>query len=149
MVVYADTSFLFSLYAQDANTARAAELAGSLRGALAVTPLQRFELRNALRLSVFCGDVAEDECRRLLDLIEADIKAGALVETPVAWAEVYAEAEALSAAHTRKAGARALDVLHVASAAALGAKDFYTFDTRQNALAVKAGMKVKSQEVPP
>jgi hypothetical protein len=142
MVVYADTSFLFSLYVQDANTARAAELAETLHGALIVTPLQRFELRNALRLSVFRGDIADDECRRLLDLIETDIKTGALVETPVAWAEVYAEAEALSAAHTGKAGTRALDVLHVASAAAVGAKNFFTFDTRQKALAVKAGMKV-------
>lgn len=143
MVVYADTSFLFSLYAQDANTAHAAELAGTLHGALILTPLQRFELRNALRLSVFRGEIAEDECRRLLDLIEADIKTGALVETPVSWAEVYAEAEALSAAHTGKAGTRALDVLHVASAAAVGAKRFYTFDARQKVLAVKAGMKVK------
>jgi predicted nucleic acid-binding protein len=142
MVVYADTSFLFSLYAQDANTAHAAELAGTLHGALIVTPLQRFELRNALRLSVFRGDIAEDECRRLIDLIEADFKTGALVETPVSWAEVYAEAEALSAAHTGKAGTRAIDVLHVASAAAVGAKKFYTFDARQKALAVKAGMKV-------
>lgn len=41
MVVYADTSFLFSLYAQDANTAHAAELAGVQQGALVVTPLQR------------------------------------------------------------------------------------------------------------
>lgn len=143
MVVYADTSFLFSLYAQDANTAPAAKLAETLHGALIVTPLQRLELRNALRLSVFRGDIAEDECRRLLDLIEADIKTGALVETPVSWAEVYAEAEALSAAHTGKAGTRTLDVLHVASAAAVGAKNFYTFDARQKALAVKAGMKVK------
>ncbi len=143
MVVYADTSFLFSLYAQDANTVRAAELAGTLHGALIVTTLQRFELRNALRLSVFRGNIAADECRRLLDLIETDIKAGALVETTVAWAEVYAEAETLSAAHTGKVGARAFDVLHVAAAVALGAKDFLTFDTRQKALAVKAGMKVK------
>ena len=143
MVVYADTSLLFSLYAQDADTARAAELASALHGALIVTPLHRFELRNALRLSVFRGDIADGECRRLLDLIEADIKAGALVETAVSWAELFAQAEALSAAHTGKAGTRALDVLHVASAAAVGAKNFYTFDARQKALAVKAGMKVK------
>ena len=67
------------------------------------------------------------------------------METPVAWAEVYAEAEALSAAHTEALGTRAVDVLHVASAAALGAKDFYTCDARQKALAVKAGMKVKPE----
>jgi len=56
---------------------------------------------------------------------------------------VYAEAEALSAAHTEKLGTRASDVLHVAAAAALGVKYFYTFDTRQKALAVRTGMKVK------
>jgi hypothetical protein len=60
---------------------------------LIVTPLQRFERRNALRHSVFRGDMAEDECRRLPDWIDADIKTGAPVETPVSWAEVYAGAE--------------------------------------------------------
>ena len=142
MVVYADTSFLFSLFAQDANTAQAAELAGTLDHALIVTPLQRFELRNALRLSVFRGDMAQDECTRLLEWIEADIKTGTLVETPVSWAEVYTEAEALSAAHAAAIGTRSLDTLHVAAAAAVGAGTFYTFDARQKTLATKAGMKV-------
>jgi len=144
MVAYADTSFLFSLYVQDANTARAAQLGANLQGALIVTLLQRFELRNALRLSVFRGDISDDECRRLLDLIEADAKTGALVETPVSWAEVYTEAEALSAAHTGKLGTRAMDVLHVAAAVALGAKVFLSFDARQSTLAAKAGMTVQS-----
>jgi predicted nucleic acid-binding protein len=143
MVAYADTSLLFSLYAQDAHTARAAELVATLHEALILTPLQRFELRNALRLSVFRGEIADDECRRILALIEVDIKTGTLVETPVAWVEVYAEAEALSAAHTSKAGVRALDVLHVAAAVAVGAGTFYTFDARQKILAAKAGLKVK------
>ena len=143
MVAYADTSFLFSLYAQDANTVRAAQTAGALDASLVLTPLQQYELRNAFRLAVFRGNINAGECRALLDTVEADIKTGALAETPVAWAEVYAEAEALSAAHTGRLGTRASDVLHVAAAAALGAKDFFTFDARQKALAKKAGMKVK------
>ena len=125
------------------NPPRAAELAAAFNRALILTPFQRFELRNALRLSVFRGDIAEGECQRLLDQLEADTQTGVLVETPVSWVKGYAEAEALSAAHTGKAGTRALDVLHVAAAAALGAKTFYTFDARQKALATKAGMKVK------
>lgn len=143
MVIYADTSFLFSLYAQDANSPRATELASTLDGGFIVTPLQRFELRNALRLSVFRHEITEDQCQQLLGLIETDIKTGALVEAAVAWAEVYAEGEGLSAAHTVTAGTRALDVLHVACAATLGAHAFYTFDARQNKLAAKAGMTVK------
>jgi hypothetical protein len=143
VVIYADTSFLFSLYAQDANTARAAVLAETLPSALIVTPLQRFELRNALRLSVFRRDITDVDGRRLLDLIEADVKTGGLVETAVSWADVYAKADALSAAHTGKAGARALDVLHVAAACSLGAREFYTFDVRQKALATHAGLTVR------
>ena len=143
MVAYGDTSFLFSLYAQDANTPHAARIAGDLHSSLMLTPLQRYELRNALRLATFRGDITAKVCQSLLETVEADIKAGALVETPVAWAEVFAEAEALSAAHTETLGTRGFDVLHVAAAAALGAKNFYTFDARQKALATKAGMKVR------
>ena len=65
-----------------------------------------------------------------------------LAESPVAWAEVYAGAEALSAAHTETLGMRAADVLHVAAAVALGVTIFLSFDTRQKALAATAGMQV-------
>ena len=143
MVAYADTSFLFSLYAQDANTIRAARIGSALGASLVFTPLQRHELRNAFRLAVFRAEITAGECQSLLDTVEADVHAGVLVETPVAWAEVFAEAEALSAAHTEKLGNRGFDVLHVAAAAALGAKEFFTFDARQKALAMKAGMKVR------
>ena len=143
MVAYADTSFLVSLYGQDANSAPAQELAAMFKTPLAFTPLLRHEARNAVRLAVFRKEITPDESRAVLAAMEADTKNGVLVENPVAWAEVYAEAEVLSAAHTETIGTRAFDVLHVAAAAALGVKEFYTFDVRQKALAVKAGMKVK------
>ena len=143
MVAYADTSFLFSLYAQDANTARAAKIVAALAVSLVLTPLQRHELRNAFRLAAFRADITGAECQKLLETFDADIHSGALVETPVAWAEVFAEAEALSAAHTQALGSRGFDVLHVAAAVALGAKVFFTFDARQKTLAVKSGMKVR------
>lgn len=143
MVVYADTSFLFSLYAQDANTAKAAALAARLGSALVLTALQRHELRNAFRLAVFRGDMTPAQCRTLLETVEADTRAGVLVATPVSWAEVHERAEALSSAHTSRLGTRAADVLHVAAAAALGAEEFLTFDLRQRALAARAGMKAR------
>ncbi|HMO49731.1 MAG TPA: type II toxin-antitoxin system VapC family toxin [Kiritimatiellia bacterium] len=143
MVVYADTSFLVSLYSRDANSGPAQKMASGLSAPLAFTPFLRHESRNALRLAVFRKEITPAECQSVLAALEADVKAGSLVETPVSWAEVYTEAEALSAAHTAKLGVRASDVLHVAAAIALGAREFYTFDTRQKTLAVKAGMKVK------
>ena len=143
MVAYADTSFLISLYGQDVNSDTAQKMAAAFKAPMAFTDLLRHESRNAVRLAVFREDITPGQCERVLEAIEADIKTGALVSTPVAWAEVFARAETLSAAHTRKLGTRAADVLHVASAAVLGVKHFFTFDARQKALAAKAGMKVK------
>jgi predicted nucleic acid-binding protein len=142
MVAYADTSFLFSLYGNDANSPQARSIGDSLQSPFAFTPLHRHELRNAFRLAVFRRVMTPERCRTVLAEIEVDTNTGTLAETPVAWAQVYAEAEALSAAHTETLGTRGFDVLHVAAAGALGIKDFYTFDARQKALAARTGMKV-------
>ena len=143
MVAYADTSFLYSLYGHDANSAQARNIGTALKVPLAFTSLQRHELRNAFRLAVFRKAMTLERCEAVLAEVEADTKTGVLLETPVSWAEVYAEAEALSAAHTKTLGTRGFDVLHVAAAVALGIKNFLTFDTHQTSLAVKAGLKVK------
>jgi predicted nucleic acid-binding protein len=143
MVAYADTSFLFSLYGHDANSARAQTMGNALKVPLAFTQLQRHELRNAFRLAVFRRVMTSDRCAAVLAAIEVDTKTGVLVETPVSWAEVYVGAEALSAAHSKTLGTRGFDVLHVAAAIALETKSFLTFDARQKFLAAKAGLKVK------
>lgn len=143
MVAYADTSFLYSLYGHDANSAEARTMGNALKVPLAFTPLQRHELRNAFRLAVFRKAMTEERCEAVLAAIEADTKTGVLVKTPVSWAEVYSQAEALSAAHSKTLGTRGFDVLHVAAAIALGTKNFLTFDARQKSLAVKAGLKVR------
>ncbi|MDQ5981250.1 MAG: uncharacterized protein QG602_4228 [Verrucomicrobiota bacterium] len=48
----------------------------------------------------------------------------------------------LSEQHTTRIGTRALDVLHVASAMELGARQFLTYDIRQAKLAVACGLKM-------
>ena len=40
-------------------------------------------------------------------------------------------------------GCRTLDIIHVAAALVLGAKEFVTFDARQGALAKKVGLTVR------
>ena len=55
MVAYGDTSFLFSLYGNDANSAQAWTIGDALKVPLAFTPLHRHELRNAFRLAVKVG----------------------------------------------------------------------------------------------
>ena len=55
----------------------------------------------------------------------------------------HSRAEQLSAQHTGKTGRRAFDILHVATALELEAKQFLTFDGGQSALAKAVGLKVK------
>lgn len=52
------------------------------------------------------------------------------------------EAERLSAQHSERLGTRSLDILHVAFAVVLGAREFLSFDQRQAALAAAAGLTV-------
>jgi len=134
------------LYARDANTDEAGRIARKLGGPLYFTALQKHELFNAFRLAVFRNDITADQCHILLETVESDMKAGVLAETPVAWTDIYAEAESLSAACTAQFGARASDILHVATALVLGTSVFCSFDVRQKVVAQKAGMTVNSRK---
>lgn len=139
---YADTSFLFSLYAQDANSAEARRLGEARQASFAWTAFGRYELHNAFRLSAFRRDLSPEECGLALRNVADDARSGLLVEAPVAWRALFEEAETLSAAHTIAQGLRALDLLHVAAARVLGTTRFYTFDRRQAAFARLIGLKV-------
>jgi predicted nucleic acid-binding protein len=139
-MTYADTSFLFSLVLHDANTAAAVAYLSKHRTALVLTPWQRGELHNAIRLSVFRGHCSAAEAKQALARIETDLAEGNLIETPLIWPEVMALAETLSARHTETLGVRSLDLLHVAAASSLHARKFLTCDGRQLALARAAGL---------
>jgi predicted nucleic acid-binding protein len=139
-MIYADTSFLFSLVLHDANTAAAVAFLTKHQNALVLTPWQRCELSNAIRLSVFRGSCSAANAKQALARIESDIAAGNLIETPLQWPDVLSLAETLSEKHTMTLGVRSLDLLHVAAAGSLGAKRFLTCDGRQLALARAAGI---------
>ena len=51
-------------------------------------------------------------------------------------------ADELGDKYTRTLGVRALDLLHVGAARALGARVFLTFNVRQHALAKAVGLRV-------
>ena len=143
MVIYPDTSFLFSLYVNEDETPIAREYAEQLTGALTFTPFHRLELRTAFRLRVFRKQLGLDELRWALRLSDEHVADGFLQHTSLVWAEILREAERLGEAHLTKTGVRSGDLLHVASAVVLGACEFVTFDQRQAKLARRAGLKVK------
>ncbi len=144
MVIYPDTSFLFSLYVSEPDSAEAGAYADRVEEGLAFTPFHRLELRTALRNRAYRKEIDFDELRRALHLSDGHVAAGFLKHTPLNWSDTMREAEQLGAAHLLEIGARSGDLFHVASAVVLGAKEFLTFDDRQHALARRAGLKVKA-----
>ncbi len=139
--VYADTSFLVSLYIQNANSVRAVADAPRLLP-LFFTPLAEHELRNAIRLCVFRRQITSGQREKALDDIESDKTAGVLHVVPLDWPKALKHAEVLGRKHTEGLGARGMDILHVASALALKAARFLTFDDRQRELARLARLDV-------
>lgn len=144
MNAYPDTGFLCSLYAPDAHTARAVSRMKRQALPLAYTWLHQLELRNALRLRVFRGEITPTQRDASLNTLLADLAAGVLAAASAPLTEVSLEAERLSTLHSETLGTRSLDILHVAVAVALGLAQFLTFDSRQAALARAAGLKVPS-----
>lgn len=137
--VYADTSFLVSLYVQDANSGPAVSLAsGALP--LYLTPLVEHEMRNAIRLCFFRRQISSSQREKALHEMESDKTAGVLHATPLDWPKVLKHAEQLGRRHTESLGARGMDILHIASALALKSQRFLTFDERQKELARLAGL---------
>jgi predicted nucleic acid-binding protein len=111
--------------------------------ALPLTPLHRHELRNAIRLRVFRGEITAEQRKDAFREIESDLADNILSHTPIPWTDTFREAENLAAAHTEVLGVRSIDLLHVGLAVTLKATEFLTFDTRQAVLAKAAGFKVK------
>ena len=143
MPAYADTSFLARIYTPHDNSAKALAWLQRATQALPFTPLHRHELRNAIRLSVFRGEITVEQRKAAFREMEVDLTEGILAHTIIPWTDAFREAENLAARHTETRGVRSFDLLHVGLARTLGATEFLTFDTRQAALAAAAGLAVK------
>src|SRR2546423_7496954 len=149
MSVYPDTSFLCALYREQDNSKTADAYRASSKEALPVTALVLYEFRQSVRFQSWLHrkdaskGYGEKEGAKMLADLQSDIDSGLVKIEPVDWAKVISRAEQLSAQHTSKSGHRGFDILHVATALELGAKELLTFDEKQRALAKAAGLKVK------
>ncbi len=143
-MIYADTSFLVSLYIDEEQTETVRKYTAKAEAGLAFTPFHRLELRTALRLRIFRRELSQNSLKRLFQLIDNDLQEGTLQHLSLNWNDTMREAEEIADTHLIQVGARSGDLLHVASAVVLGATEFCTFDQRQTELAKRAGLKVKT-----
>jgi predicted nucleic acid-binding protein len=142
-VIYPDSSFLISFYTPELESAQVHGYMTATTPRLFFTPFHRLEVRTGLRMRVFRKTLTSSELQVAFRKMEEDFAEGILEHTPLNWSDTLREAERLGDTHLTHVGARSGDLLHVASAVVLGAKEFLTFDQRQSKLARRAGLKVK------
>ena len=149
MTAYPDTSFLFAFYVMQSNSPAAAAHAATMKEPLHVTALLAYEFRQALRFQAWRHSANPREGIALADVevalnrFETDLMDGLIVLAPCNFQDVFHRAGELSARHTMAGGHRSFDVLHVATALHLGAREYLTFDANQRKLAVAEKLKVK------
>jgi predicted nucleic acid-binding protein len=148
MSCYADTSFLCALYRLRPGSEVAFAFMASLGESLPITSLLQFEFEQGVRFEIFRNSrdrakgYGEGEGTAMLVDFESDLRSGVIQIVPFDWADVHARAIRLSEKYTVANGYRAFDILHVATALHLGARDFLTFDERQHRLAEAEGLTV-------
>jgi len=142
MIACPDTSFLCAMYVRQENSLAAAAHFKAMPEALHVSGLLLYEFRQSVRFQVWLH--ARDKTKGYpqsvaevaLAKLESNMDTGAVVVAVVDWPDVHRLAETISKRHTIAGGHRSLDILHVATALHLGAREFLTFDANQRKLAV-------------
>ena len=148
MTVYPDTSVLCALYREQDNSKRADRWIKACAAPLPVSSLLLLEFRQSIRfqMRLFGKDrskgFSKNEGASMLELLRSDLASGVLETVAPDWEEVHRIAEDMSAKFTVAEGHRFADILHVATAAVLGAAQFLTFDVNQQRLAAAEGMIV-------
>lgn len=140
MSVYADSSFLVSIYVTDVHTPEVLRRL-SQHPRLWFTPFHEVEISHAIARQVFQGRMSDERATRVYQELSRDCAAGvwALTGFPEA---TFTQGATLARTYVAKLGTRTLDSLHVAAALELKAEQFWTFDERQAKLAKAAGLKV-------
>ena len=141
MKIYADPSFLVSLYIPDANSAAALRIMDAFQGDLFITVFGELEVVNAFGLRVFRREASPAAAKSALANFEKDLREGILQLRGLP-EQVFERARLLSQQTTTKLGTRTADLLHAAAALELGADYLYSFDRQQRKLARSAGLKL-------
>lgn len=138
MNVYADSSFLVSIYVKDAHSPEAVRRMQQFP-AVSITQLNRSELAHALSQYVFRGVFAEADARLYWSEFEDDCRK--MVWHLADWPETaWKTSVDLARRFGPTLGVRTLDSLHAACALELKAQRFWTFDQRQERLAEAVGL---------
>jgi hypothetical protein len=139
---YFDSGIIVKLYVPEPNSAEAIRLVTALPSPALLTDWQAIEVRNAVRLKRFRGEITSAQLRAALRAMAEDERLGRWQRPALDLAETLRRSEVLSRKFAPSLGCRTLDIVHVAAALLVGARDFASFDVRQRQLAKKARLRV-------
>lgn len=126
----------------DSNSDKASVLTSVQVAPLLLNRLLKLEVCNAIRLRVADGDVNENMAAESWDKLESMVLSGFCVDREPDWDRVSRRSIGFSRAHSSEKRTRSFDIVHVAAALETGAKEFWSFDKRQRALALEVGLRV-------
>ncbi len=120
----------------------------SLHVAPQISALARYEFQQAVWFDVWrranghSTGLSETDAHSGLAAFDLDLTGSVWNLAHPDWESIVLQAERLALDHTPRDGARAMDILHVATALHIGATEFLTFDTNQRRLAEAVGLTV-------
>jgi predicted nucleic acid-binding protein len=142
MTLYADTSWWLAYkYKDDVHHRSATAIFdGGKEIEVIWTPWHRLEVLNSLRQVERAGLFKSGESRRIIRLLEQEVRIGYWPHREFSWTDAVRTANELGAEHSLTMLVRAMDLFHVAIAIEIGADAFVSFDDDQNILAEAAGL---------
>jgi predicted nucleic acid-binding protein len=138
LTIYADSSFVVSLYLRDVHS-QEAHRRMSPRPMVWLTPINRSELAHSLSRHVFRARIDAATAGLAWSAFEQDLLQGVWIGVDLPESTWDASID-LARRYGPKLGVRTLDSLHVAGALELKSKQFWTFDERQARLAAAVGL---------
>jgi predicted nucleic acid-binding protein len=147
LTAYPDTSFLCALYRTQENSERALTYRKEMSGPLHVTRLLIWEFRQSVRFQAFRHSKNPQvgyplrEAEKMLGDVGDDTRDGLVTVVEIDMINILVTGERISRMRTFAGGHRGFDILHVATAIDLDAKEFLSFDANQNELAAAEGLR--------
>jgi predicted nucleic acid-binding protein len=143
-MIYSDASFIVSLFAnEDKRTAAWRWWESNGLCQIIVSRLTLLEVENTFHAHHLDHKFTAPDLRHALTGLAQARMEGLLVRREAAVHRLYPEAHRLISHFSSKAAYGTLDILHVAAAMVFRAGTFLTFDKRQAALAITAGLHVE------
>jgi len=143
---FADTSFLFAFYLPRAASEQAIAKMESLQNPAQISSLVRFEFQQAVWFKVWLRaqghplGLSETSAQSVLAAFDLDLERGLWALADSAREAVVTRAERMALDHTPRHGVRAMDILHLAFALQIGAKELMSFDESQRQVALAEGL---------